>query len=219
MIYNNLTYGVVNGQLQNAINNACLYGVDVISKLNQGIPCKKEKKRAQKIMDLVDSIYGPYGTVIPNTPASVTYSTALWSGGSSSFALQLDITLPLGVNTFTTPSESTILGAITNIVSQVNTFFGSQVCIYDSANKQFIMFDPANSGAAANGLGIIQWSSSGTGSPYINPTSGNFSGGITGNANTTFVDTNTCMKTNNIETILDELTKLGVLPCTTIENF
>jgi hypothetical protein len=218
MIYGVLTYGIINTQLNNALANACLYGTDVISKLNQGIGCKSEKKTAQKILDLVDSI-SIYGQVIPNTPSVCIYSTSAWSGGTASFTVTVFLSFLIGgVNSFTSSSVATITLAWNSICSQINTAAGYQVCVYDAANTQFVFYDPSNSGASFNG-NSISVSVSGSGKPTnIIPSTASFSGGTTGNANTTFLDTITCIKTNQVESILDKLTKLGILPCTTIEN-
>jgi hypothetical protein len=213
-----LTYGTLQKRLQIANCCAAKKGAELLEKYSSGLSCKKDQKKIQRMLDLVDSIK-EYAVIIPTKQARLVYDASSWTGGSATFTFQIFLNFLIGgSNIRTVVGQSSVDGAFAAMVASFNGLGLGTIASYDSSSKIFILINPTDIGTTGNGKTAL-FAASGGGAPLIPSPSGTFSGGVDGNENTQFDDTNTCLKTNEIYSILDKLCDLCNEPCETVVNF
>lgn len=165
---------------------------------------------------------GTFACGITGNHTSAQYSSVLyyvdWAiVGATPFNLTLTLNFEIGgISVFTSSAASTIPNAINDIVAQINTAYGSEIATYNDTQRQFHLNSP-DSGAVGNTY-TITWTTNVVGSPNISPVSKSLIGGVD-EVSSIFDDTNTCLKTNEIESILNALCELCSAPCDTYVNF
>lgn len=211
-----LTYSVLKKRLQ--IANCCAgkKGQAILAKQKKGVDCTTHLKEVKLILNLVDAIK-PYACVIASETAFTSYSTAGWTGGSATFSLTITFNgfTVGGFGTRVAAGQSTITAAMTALVSAINAAQGSTISYFYS--NTFIMFAPT-AGEDGNDY-TVTFSATGGGSPTIPTPTGTFSGGVDGNEDDEFDDTDKCLTIENVQTILDKLCMLCPGPATSYVRF
>ena len=211
-----LTYGVLKKRLQ--IANCCAgkKGSALIDKMYKGIDCTQDVKDIKLIINLVDAIR-PYACVIQSEAAVCEYSTTSWTGGVPAFNLVCAFTgfTVGGFSNRTVLGQTSIATAMANLVTAINTAAGETIAFY--IGTTFTMYAPTT-GSAGNSYHVT-FSASGLGAPNIVSPFGTFSGGVDGNENTEFDDTDKCLTIEQVQSILDKLCLLCPGPATSYVRF
>ncbi len=226
MAITTLTYGLLKKRLQIANCCAAKQGEAMIAKKNKGISCAVEQKKIQRIVDYVDC-FGDFGLINGSDPNPLSW-TPTGPGGSGTIELiDEETNLVIGVADWTISVANTfnLLVASTNNHIQNGTPYTSPwgentngyTASYNSSTGIFKVLAPSGVGSSYNGKEVFFAYQGGAWSGFGDAQT--FSGGTPSNANDTFDDTNTCLKTNEIIGILDALCELCKAPCTTYVNF
>jgi len=216
MAITTLTYGLIKTRLQIANCCAGVKGNEILKKQKKGVNCDCELEEAQLVTSIVDSIKS-YASVIDSVAAICSYSTSTWTGGGPTFNLSCFFTgfTVGGFSSRTVTGQSSIAGALSALATAINSANGSTIAYVQGTT--FVLYAPT-AGEAGNDYAIT-FSASGGGAPNISSPSGTFSGGVDGNFDTEFDDTNTCLTSEQIIQILEKLTTLCPGPCTDYVNF
>lgn len=207
MVIDVLTYGVINSRLLTANCVVASQAEELILEEKKGFKCTDKWFGVQLQLALIYAIKN-YGIIIPDVSARSNYSTAAWTGGSATFNFSISLNFTIGgQSSVVVVGQSSITGALTALVIAINTLAGKTICAYDSVGKIFTFIAPSG-GAASNSYSYF-FTAIGGGSPSIPFVPGTFSGGSTGNYNTTFNDTTTCLKTQGVKNILEKLSIFG----------